>query len=57
MPPKRLQLAVEEMDPEESVSMTWQVGADGSISHAPSGLKISHEGGVQLGGQEYKLSP
>jgi len=55
MPPKKLQLAVEDMDPEESVSMTWQVGADGSITHGPSGLKISHDHGVQLNGQEYKL--
>lgn len=47
MPP-RLQLIVDDVDPEETVSMTWNVSADGSIEHRPSGMKISHEGGVEL---------
>lgn len=54
MPPK-FHLTVD--DPEETVSMTWNVGADGSIEHKPSGMKISHEGGVELHGQSYKLDP
>ncbi|CAD7966614.1 unnamed protein product [Amoebophrya sp. A25] len=55
MPP-RLQFSVD-VDAEDTVSMTWNVSADGSIEHKPSGMKISHDGGVQMDGQQYKLSP
>lgn len=55
MPP-RLQLNVD-ADPDETVSMTWNVGADGSIEHKPTGMKISSDGGVEIDGNQYKLSP
>jgi len=56
MPPKFLALAVD-ADPEETVSMTWNIGSDGSISHAPTGLKITQEEGVQFEGSTYSLKP
>ena len=37
--------------------MTWNVGADGTIEHKPTGFRISHDSGVQMDGEEYRLNP
>lgn len=46
------------VDDEEdlSVSMTWSVGEDGTLRHNPSGMQVSPDRGVELDGQEYRMS-
>mmetsp|Transcript_8545 Transcript_8545/g.18229 ORF Transcript_8545/g.18229 Transcript_8545/m.18229 type:complete len:337 (-) Transcript_8545:19-1029(-) len=44
-------------DTDLSVSMTWSVDEDGTLRHNPSGMRVSHDRGVELDGQEYRLSP
>lgn len=36
--------------------MTWEVDADGTLKHNPSGMKVSPDRGVELDGQEYRIS-
>lgn len=52
MPP----LLVDDWD-DQSVSMTWEVDADGTLKHNPSGMRVSPDRGVEVDGQEYRLSP
>lgn len=54
MPPK-FQLSLEDVDEDQTVSLTWSIDANGAITHRPSGLRISN--GVEVDGKEYKLSP
>mmetsp|Transcript_90919 Transcript_90919/g.211551 ORF Transcript_90919/g.211551 Transcript_90919/m.211551 type:complete len:334 (-) Transcript_90919:64-1065(-) len=50
-------LLIEDVDGDQSVSMTWEVDDDGTLRHNPSGMRVSPDRGVEVDGQEYRLSP
>jgi len=47
----------EDVDDSQSVSLTWSFGADGTLRHNPSGMRVSPDRGVEVDGREYKLDP
>ncbi|CAJ1360269.1 unnamed protein product, partial [Effrenium voratum] len=56
MPPKMM-LDVDDMDSENSVSMTWSIDPSGTMRHRKTGTKVSTEDGITYEGMEYRLSP
>lgn len=50
-------LIEEDVDDENSVSMTWSMDEDGALRHNPTGMRVTPDRGVELDGQEYRLSP
>lgn len=50
-------LDIEDVDNDESVSMTWSIDPSGTMRHRGTGLKVSTESGITFEGQEYRLSP
>mmetsp|Transcript_53769 Transcript_53769/g.149194 ORF Transcript_53769/g.149194 Transcript_53769/m.149194 type:complete len:334 (-) Transcript_53769:112-1113(-) len=50
-------LLIDDLDADQSVSMTWEVDADGALRHKPSGMRVSPDRGVEVDGHEYRLSP
>lgn len=52
-----MNLDIEDCDEDASISMTWSIDANGSMRHKRSGLKISEETGITVGGHEYMLKP
>lgn len=49
-------LLVDDIDTDMSVSMTWQVGEDGTLQHNPTGMRVSPDRGVEVDGRTYRLS-
>lgn len=49
-------MLIEEEDPDQSVSMTWCFGEDGTLRHNPTGMQVSSQG-VELDGCAYRMSP
>jgi len=47
----------EECDEDASVSMTWSIDPSGTMRHKPTGIKMSEETGITVGGTEYILRP
>jgi len=50
-------LLIDDIDADHSVSMTWEVDANGTLRHNPSGMQVSPDRGVEVDGQAYRLSP
>mmetsp|Transcript_56013 Transcript_56013/g.126386 ORF Transcript_56013/g.126386 Transcript_56013/m.126386 type:complete len:333 (+) Transcript_56013:122-1120(+) len=50
-------LLIDDFDADNSVSMTWEVDADGALRHNPTGMRVSPDKGVECDGMEYRLSP
>mmetsp|Transcript_17537 Transcript_17537/g.31438 ORF Transcript_17537/g.31438 Transcript_17537/m.31438 type:complete len:335 (+) Transcript_17537:112-1116(+) len=50
-------MLADDFDEEQWVSMTWSVDDSGTLRHKPSGMKVSPDTGIEIGGHEYKLSP
>lgn len=50
-------MELDEVDNDQSVSMTWSIDEAGTMRHKPTGLKVSPESGISINGAEYKLSP
>jgi len=57
MPPKGMMLDLEEVDSDNSVSMTWSIDPSGTMRHKRTGMKVSTDSGITYEGQEYRLSP
>mmetsp|Transcript_97098 Transcript_97098/g.172859 ORF Transcript_97098/g.172859 Transcript_97098/m.172859 type:complete len:340 (+) Transcript_97098:71-1090(+) len=59
MPPKGMgmMLDLEEVDSDNSVSMTWSIDPSGTMRHRRTGMKVSTDSGITFEGQEYRLSP
>jgi serine/threonine protein kinase len=56
MPPPGLAgFQLDDVDQENSVSMTWSIDPTGTLRHKKTGTKISPETGITVDGQEYSL--
>eukprot|EP00928_Gymnodinium_smaydae_P035137 TRINITY_DN24785_c0_g1_i1.p1 TRINITY_DN24785_c0_g1~~TRINITY_DN24785_c0_g1_i1.p1 ORF type:complete len:540 (+),score=67.59 TRINITY_DN24785_c0_g1_i1:103-1722(+) len=56
-PRRALELDLDEVDTEQSVSGAWSIGPSGAIHHRPSDTRVSPNVGVTYQGREYRLSP
>eukprot|EP00933_Yihiella_yeosuensis_P013054 TRINITY_DN12273_c0_g1_i1.p1 TRINITY_DN12273_c0_g1~~TRINITY_DN12273_c0_g1_i1.p1 ORF type:complete len:341 (+),score=57.11 TRINITY_DN12273_c0_g1_i1:127-1149(+) len=56
MPP-RMMLDLEDVDNDNSVSMTWSIDPSGNMRHKRTGMKVSTDEGITFEGHEYRLSP
>lgn len=50
-------LDMEDCDEDASISMTWSIDPSGTMRHKQTGIKISEESGIAIGGHEYLLKP
>lgn len=57
MPPPGMMLDLEDVDEDNSVSMTWSIDPSGTMRHRRTGMKVSTDSGITYEGQEYRLSP
>ncbi|CAE8711926.1 unnamed protein product [Polarella glacialis] len=57
MPPAGMMLDLDDVDDDNSVSMTWSIDPSGTMRHKRTGMQVSSESGITFEGQEYKLSP
>eukprot|EP00440_Ansanella_granifera_P069401 gb/GFBE01075290.1/.p1 GENE.gb/GFBE01075290.1/~~gb/GFBE01075290.1/.p1 ORF type:complete len:339 (+),score=91.35 gb/GFBE01075290.1/:1-1017(+) len=57
MPPPGMMLDLEDVDSDNSVSMTWSIDPSGTMRHKRTGMKVSTDSGITYEGQEYRLSP
>mmetsp|Transcript_42061 Transcript_42061/g.98190 ORF Transcript_42061/g.98190 Transcript_42061/m.98190 type:complete len:338 (-) Transcript_42061:158-1171(-) len=58
MPPRGMVIEMDDVDSDNSVSMTWEIdAATGSMRHKKTGTKVSTDTGITYEGQEYRLSP
>mmetsp|Transcript_40154 Transcript_40154/g.54545 ORF Transcript_40154/g.54545 Transcript_40154/m.54545 type:complete len:333 (+) Transcript_40154:124-1122(+) len=51
-----MNLQLDDIDDEMSVSLLWSVGPNGTLRHKPTGMKVSPDDGISFEGREYKLS-
>eukprot|EP00929_Paragymnodinium_shiwhaense_P006941 TRINITY_DN1108_c0_g1_i1.p1 TRINITY_DN1108_c0_g1~~TRINITY_DN1108_c0_g1_i1.p1 ORF type:complete len:441 (-),score=114.39 TRINITY_DN1108_c0_g1_i1:258-1580(-) len=49
-------LLIDDLDDSQTVAMTWIVDDDGSLRHNPTGMRVSPDSGVEVGGKYYQLS-
>jgi len=47
----------DDFDMDQSVSMTWSVGSNGTLRHNPSGMRVTPDCGIEVDGNSYRISP
>lgn len=50
-------LQLDDLDTQPLSTQTWSVDSDGSMTHNPTGIRISPEKSVQMNGMDYGLPP
>lgn len=48
---------LEDVDEDSLVTVTWSRDADGTLRHNPTGMCVTTDRGVEVGGREYRLNP